>query len=117
MGWVVPVGRELGGRSVEDDPAPHEHDPLDEAFDGTELVRDVEDGDPERLVQLAEEGAEGLLCVDVDAGCRLVEDEELRLARERLCDERALLLPARAPLDRRARLVFQAARWCSGRER
>ncbi len=63
-------------------------------------------------MQLAEERAESLLRVDVDAGGRLVEDEELRFAGERLRDEGPLLLAAgkRAgsalppgPRDRRAR--------------
>ena len=50
---------------------------------------------PSSLVQLAEQPGERLLRVDVDAGGRLVEDEQLRLRGERLRDEGALLLPAR----------------------
>src|SRR6187200_3395062 len=50
MGRVVPVGRELGGRAVEDDPATDEDHALDEALDRPELVRDVEDRDAEGLV-------------------------------------------------------------------
>ena len=46
-------------------------------------------------MQLGEEGRERFLRIDVDAGGRLVEDKQLRLAGERLRDERALLLPAR----------------------
>ena len=76
--------------------------------DRAELVRDVEDRDAESLVQLAEERAERLLRVDVDTGGRLVEDEELRLAGERLRDEGALLLAAGEPLDRRCRVVLEA---------
>ena len=108
MGRVVPVGGELGGRAVEDDAAADEDDALDEPLHGAELVRDVEDRDAESLVQLAEERAESLLSVDVDTGGRLVEDEELRLAGERLRDEGALLLAAGEPLDRRCRLVLEA---------
>src|SRR6185503_11639085 len=108
MGRVVPVGGKLGGRAVEDDPAADEYHSFDEALDRAELVRDVEDRDAERLVQLSEEGAECLLSVDVDAGCRLVEDEELWLAGERLGDEGALLLAAGEPLDRGGRVLLEA---------
>src|SRR4029079_17322735 len=108
MGRVVPVGGELGGRAVEDDAAADEDDALDESLHGAEFVRDVEDGDAESLVQLAEERAEGLLRVDVDTGGRLVEDEEVRLAGKRLRDERALLLATREPLNRRRRPILEA---------
>src|SRR4029079_17151750 len=92
MGRVVPVGGELGGRAVEDDATADEDDALDESLYGAEFVRDVEDRDAESLVQLAEERAESLLRVDVDTCSWLIEDEELRLAGERLRDEGALLL-------------------------
>ena len=46
------------------------------------------------VVQLGEQHRERLLRVDVHARRRLVEHEQVRLARERLRDERALLLPA-----------------------
>jgi hypothetical protein len=108
MGRVVPVGGELGRRAVEDDRAADEYHSLDEALDRPELVRDVEDRDAEGLVQLPEEGAERLLGVDVDAGCRLVEDEEIGLAGERLGDEGALLLAAGEPLDRCGRVFLEA---------
>src|SRR6187200_1711341 len=108
MRRVVPVGRELGGRAVEDDPAADEDDTLDEPFHRAELVRDVENRDAESLVQPAEKRAESLLRVDVDTGGRLVENEELRLAGERLRDEGALLLATGEPLDRRCRSVLEA---------
>ena len=56
-----------------------------------ELVRDVHDRDAELAVERSEELCQRLLRLGVDAGCRLVENEERRLARERLRDERALL--------------------------
>ena len=99
MGWVVPVGGELGRRAVEDDAAADENDALDEPFHRAELVRDVEDRDAESLVQPAEKRAESLLRVDVDTSRRLVEDEELRFAGERLRDEGALLLATGEPLE------------------
>ena len=75
MGWVVPVGGELGRRAIEDDSAADENDALDKPFHRAELVRDVEDRDAESLVQPAEKRAESLLGVDVDTGGRLVENE------------------------------------------
>jgi len=48
----------------------------------------------ELAVQAMEKVAERLLRFHVDAGRRLVEHEEARTGRERLGDERALLLPA-----------------------
>ena len=45
VGGVVPDAREVLRRAVEDDAAADEHEPLDEALDRSELVRDVEDGD------------------------------------------------------------------------
>src|SRR5918996_6146680 len=41
---VVPEAWEVDGRSVEDDRAAHEEEPLDVALDGAELVGDVDDG-------------------------------------------------------------------------
>src|SRR5438093_13310366 len=98
MGGVVPVGGKARRRAVEDDPSTHQDDTLDEALDGPELVRDIEDGHAEHPVKLAEEGAEGLLGVDVDSGRWLVEYQELGLAGERLGDVSALLLAAGEPL-------------------
>ena len=64
-------------------------------LDRAELVRDEEDRHvPSSRVQLGEQRRERLLRVDVDAGGRLVEHEQVRLAGERLRDERALLLAA-----------------------
>jgi hypothetical protein len=91
MAGVVPVSRKARRRAVEDDPAADEDDALDETFDGAELVRDIEDGHAQLAVELAEEGAEGLLCVHVHSGGGLVEYEELGLAGEGLGDVGALL--------------------------
>src|SRR3954454_17250014 len=91
---VVPDGGEVAGRAVEDNPLAHEHDPVDEALDRAELVRDVEDRDAQLVVQPAEQRGERLLGLDVDAGRRLGEREQPRLGGERLGDERALLLAA-----------------------
>src|ERR671937_2358828 len=92
---VMPEIWEFGGRSVEDDLAAHEHDPLNESLDRAELVGDVQDGDVEVAVELLEQRGERLLRLDIDPSRRLVEDEELRIGRQRLRDERALLLSAR----------------------
>src|SRR5207244_4873990 len=42
---VVPDTGQVRRGPVEDDPAPNEHDPLDEALDRSELVRDVQNRD------------------------------------------------------------------------
>ena len=68
---------------------------MHEALDGAELVRDVEDRHAELGVELIEQRRERVLRLDVDAGRRLVEHEQLRPGRERLRDERALLLARR----------------------
>ena len=64
-------------------------------LDRAELVRDVEDGDAELAVEAREQRGERLLGVGVDAGGRLVEDQQPRLGRDRLGDEGPLLLAAR----------------------
>src|SRR5712691_11762234 len=94
---VVPAGRQGGGRAVEDDRAADEDEAVDERLDRAELVRDIEDRRPRLAVELRQQLREPLLCVDVDARRRLVEDEQLGLGGERLGDERALLLAAREP--------------------
>ena len=81
VGRVVPDAGEVPGRAVEDDAAADEHEPLDEALDRAELVRDVEDRDAELAMQAVEQGGERLLRLGVDARRRLVEDEQRRLAR------------------------------------
>ncbi len=52
---VVPHGREVARRPVEDDAAAHEDEPLDDVLDGAELVRDVED----RHAEVAAQGRRG----------------------------------------------------------
>src|SRR2546423_358487 len=58
---VVPDTGQGRGRPVEDDLAPDEHDALDEALDGTELVRDVEDRHLELLAEALEQTGDRLL--------------------------------------------------------
>ena len=96
----MPEAGEVLGRAVEDDAAADEDEPLDEALDGPELVRDVEDGDRELAVELFEQAGQRFLGFDVDTGGRLVQDEQRRLAGERLGDERPLLLAARQRAQR-----------------
>jgi hypothetical protein len=72
---VVPDARQVARPAVEDDRAPDEDEPLDVPLDGSELVRDVEDRDPELAVEMREQLAERLLRLRVDAGGRLVERE------------------------------------------
>src|SRR5437773_6349148 len=105
---VVPDARQVGRRAVEDDSLTHQHQPADEVLDGAELVRDVEDRHAELAVQAIEQRRERLLRLDVDTRGRLVEHQEARLGRERLRDERALLLPTGEPRQRSLRERRQA---------
>src|SRR4249919_1113228 len=84
MRGVVPVVREGSRRAVEDDPAPHEDESLDDVLDRAELVGDVEGRDAPVASELVEELGEGFLRGGVHARGRLVQHEERRLARERL---------------------------------
>jgi hypothetical protein len=88
----VPHAGKLRRRAVEDDSFTHEDEPLDEALDGTELVRDVENRHPEFLLETMEQRSQRVLGLHIDPGRRLVEHEQLRLRRERLRDECTLLL-------------------------
>src|SRR5215211_8103337 len=107
MRRVVPGRRKRRRRPVEGDAAANEDEPLDIALDRSELVRDVEDGRAQVGVELLEQGGEGLLGVRVYARRGLVENEEVRLPRERLGNVRPLLLAAREPLDGRVGLIGQ----------
>ena len=95
----------MPGRSlrptVEHDRPTHEDEALDVVLDGAELVRDVDDRDAELTVERRQQLGERLLRLGVDAGGRLVEHEQRRLAGQRLRDERALLHPARERAERR----------------
>src|SRR6059058_6247873 len=79
---VVPDAGELRRIAVEDDALAHENKPADEALDCAELVGDIEDRHTQVGVQAVEQLCEGLLRRDVDAGRRLVEDEQSRPGRE-----------------------------------
>ena len=57
-------------------------------------MRDVQDRHAELLSQTFQQPGDRLLRLDVDAGRRLVEHEQVRLAREGFGDERTLLLTA-----------------------
>jgi hypothetical protein len=108
MRGVVPAGGEARRVAVEDDPAPHEYEALDEALDRAELVRDEHDRDVEVAVQLLEKCRERLLGVDVDPGRGFVEYEQVGLSGERLGDEGPLLLTARQGRERRGRTIDEA---------
>ena len=100
----MPALGEIGRAAVEDDPAADEQEPLDDVLDRAELVRDVR-GSSRRSSRCSsgEQRGERLLGVHVDAGRRLVEDQEPRLGGERLGDEGTLLLAAGERRDRVAR--------------
>src|SRR5712692_5216067 len=60
---VVPDTGQVRRGPVEDDPAAHQHDPLDEALHGAELVRDVENRHVELTMKLLEQCAQRLLAL------------------------------------------------------
>src|SRR5438093_3451113 len=91
---VVPDTRQGRGGPVEDDLASNQDESFDESLDRAELVRDVQDGHAELVSQPLEQRGDRILCLDVHAGRRLVEDQQVRLRRKCLGDERALLLAA-----------------------
>ena len=59
-------------------------------------------------MQPVEQRGERVLCFDVDPGRRLVEHEQPRPGRQRLRDERSLLLAAREPVQRALRKLRQS---------
>src|SRR3954468_23715484 len=102
---AVPDAGEARRRPVVDDPLADEDEAADELLHGAELVRDVQERHRQVAVEPVEERRERLLRLDVDPRRRLVEDEQRRARRERLRDERALLLPPREPCHRPPREV------------
>src|SRR5438034_10585901 len=92
---VVPDTWQVRRRPVVDDALAHEHDPLDEVLDRAELVRHVQDRYPELRPEALQQRGDRLLRLHVHPGGRLVEREQIRVACQRLRDERALLLAAR----------------------
>ena len=108
VGGVVPALGQVGRAAVEGDAAADEQQPLGDVLDRAELVRDVEDGDAQLPVQPREQRRERILRVGVDAGGRLVEDQQPRLCGDRLSDEGALLLAAGEGGDRLVGLFGQA---------
>ncbi len=91
---VVPASRERARRAVEDDRSSHEHKALDEVLHDAELVGDVQNRHAELPVEAGEQVSERFLPLGIDAGRRLVEDEQVGLAGERLRHEGPLLLAA-----------------------
>src|SRR5262245_17172229 len=75
---VVPQLGQVAGAAVERDPAADEQQALRDVLDRAELVRDVEDGDLQLVVERGEQGGKRLLRVGVDSGRRLVEDQQAR---------------------------------------
>src|SRR5439155_14918748 len=94
VGGVVPALGQVGRCAVEGDPAADEEQPLGDVLDRAELVRDVQDRDAELPMQTCEQRRERVLRIRVHARRRFVEDQEARLGRDRLGDERPLLLSA-----------------------
>jgi hypothetical protein len=101
MGRVVPAGREGGRVAVEDDAAANKHEPVDVLLDSSELVGAKEDRHTEVPVELLEESGKCLLSVHVDAGGRLVEDEQIRAGNQGFRQESTLLLSAGEPAQDR----------------
>ncbi len=92
---VPRVGEDVLGRALFDEPAGvQDADPLAEAHDQSEVVRDQQDGGVDAPAQLLDEVEDLRLHGGVEAGGGLVEDEQLRVDGERHGDDDTLLLPA-----------------------
>ena len=72
----------------------HRHAVAQLAHDG-EIMADEEERNTFLSLQISEERDDLRLDRDVERGCRLVEDQERRLARQRRHDQRALAHAAR----------------------
>ena len=78
MRGVVPAGRERVRVTVEGDAAADEHEPVDVCSTAPKSCEQKRIVTPRSLSSSLEERGERLLGVDVDAGRRLVEDEQGR---------------------------------------
>ena len=111
---MVRVRLGLGERRAVEGDATVTHDdrPVDERLHRAELVRDQDDGGAARLED-AQRVRQGLLVRHVDAGSRLVEDEEVGLAGQGAGDQHALLLAAAelGDADGRALARGRRRRW------
>src|SRR5438132_7978765 len=90
------VGGARGPAAVHD-----EEDAIDEMEHRIDIVRDEEDGAVLALAPAPKELGDALLVPQVEARERLVAEEQVRSADERLRDPEALLLAARQPPDGR----------------
>ena len=96
-------------RRAEGEDAPVEHEqPVEPVVDAIEIVRRHDDRQP-AVDELAYDDAQCLFGLRVDAGRRLVEQQQPRLLRDRARDEDALLLAARQVGD----VTHPPARPCS----
>ena len=68
----------------------HERHPVADLRDDAKIVGDENDGGPMRLLHLANKPQNLFLHGDVERRRRLVRDDDLRLERERRCDQDAL---------------------------
>ena len=98
----VRVGAHLVGRAVADLLAVVEHDhAVGDVHHHAHVVLDQHDGGAELVVDVEDEAAHVLLLLDVHAGHRLVEQQHLRLHRQRAAEVDALLQAVGQAADRR----------------
>ena len=89
------VAVDLVARSLLDDAAEvHDRDAVAEVLDDAQVVRDEEQRQPERCLQVLQQVQDLRLDRHVERRDRLVGDDEARLDRERARDADALALPA-----------------------
>ena len=95
------VALDLVGRAVGDLAAVFEHDhAVGQVHHHAHVVLDQRDGGAELLVHVEDEARHVLLLLEVHAGHRLVEQQQLRLHRERAAELDALLQAVGQPADR-----------------
>ena len=107
-GWIGLCVELLGGRELHHLAEVHDRDPVGDVAHDAEVVGDEHVAQPELVLQLVEQVDHLRLDRDVERRDRLVEQDQLRVDRERARDPDALALAA-------GELVRDSGSRCSGR--
>ncbi len=94
-------GQDLVGRAHRPAAVDHEQHLVDQPQDGVDVVRHEQDRAARATLPASDDIGDLLLVVQVQAGQRLVAEQELRVPDQGLRDPQALLLATRQAADRR----------------